>query len=121
MVAAHEETSWMTELKEYILKGTLPADDAEAERIARQAKLYCFYGDELHRKRPNGVALPCISKGEGGSVTEWHPCRRMWSSFLVKHAGGQGIPSRFLLADDASGRHRPREDLRSMSVPRKPD
>ena len=36
MVTVHEGGNWITELKEYILKGTLPADNAEAERIARQ-------------------------------------------------------------------------------------
>ena len=65
MVAAHEDTSWITELKEYILKGTLPADDTEAERVARQAKVYIIHDRELYQKHPNGVALRCISKEEG--------------------------------------------------------
>ena len=65
MVAAHEDTSWITELKEYILKGTLPADDTGAERVAGQAKVYIIHDGKLYRKRPNGVSLRCISKEEG--------------------------------------------------------
>ena len=58
----------MTELKEYISKGTLPADDAEAECVARQAKVYTIYDGELYCKRPNELALRCISKEEGGQL-----------------------------------------------------
>ena len=47
MVAADEDTSWITELKEYILKGTLPTDDTGAERVARQAKVYIIHDGEL--------------------------------------------------------------------------
>ena len=56
----HQETGWIEEIKDYLKGGDLPEEDVEAERIARQAKSYCLYGEDLYRKRPNGVALKCV-------------------------------------------------------------
>ena len=47
----------------------LPEEDAEAEKIARQAKSYCLHDGDLYRKRPNGVALRCIPAEEGRQLT----------------------------------------------------
>ena len=60
-----QASNWITELKDYLTTGSLPKDDAEAERIARLAKLYCVKEENLYRIRPNGVALLCISPEEG--------------------------------------------------------
>ena len=38
MTMVHQETGWVDELKDYLLKGTLSEEDAEAERVAREAK-----------------------------------------------------------------------------------
>src|SRR5664279_5454073 len=65
LAMTHQAASWITELRNYKEKGTLPEDDAEAERLARQATLYCWKDNELYRKRPNGVALRCVSTEEG--------------------------------------------------------
>ena len=65
LALTHQAASWITEIKDYLKNGTLPGDDAEAERIARQAMNYCVYDDDLHRKRPNGIALRCVSTEEG--------------------------------------------------------
>ena len=35
MILVHQETGWVDELKDYLLKGLLPEEDAEAERVAR--------------------------------------------------------------------------------------
>jgi hypothetical protein len=61
----HQAASWITELKDYVKNGNLPEDDTEAERIARQARLYCVKDGDLYRQRPNGVALRCVSAEEG--------------------------------------------------------
>ena len=61
----HQETGWIDELKEYLRDVVLPEEDAEAERIARQAKSYCLHEGDLYRKRPNGVALKCVPTEEG--------------------------------------------------------
>ena len=41
---------------------TLPENDHEAERVARQAKLYVLIDGELYWRRENGVKLRCISQ-----------------------------------------------------------
>jgi hypothetical protein len=43
----------------------LPEDDAKAEKITRQAKIYCMIGNDLYKKAPNGVLLKCISLDDG--------------------------------------------------------
>jgi hypothetical protein len=60
-----EEDSWVAEFKAYLQSGILPEKDSEAERVARQATGYCLQDSELYRRRPNGVALRCISKEQG--------------------------------------------------------
>ena len=65
MTMVHQETGWVDELKDYLLKGTLPEEDAEAERVARQAKSYFILKGDLYRKRPNGIALKCVPPEEG--------------------------------------------------------
>ena len=60
MTMVHQETCWVDELKDYLLKGTLPEEDAEAERVARPAKSYFILEGDLYRKRPNGIALKCV-------------------------------------------------------------
>ena len=65
LAMTHQETGWIDEIKEYLRDGVLPEEDAEAERIARQAKSYCLHEGDLYRKRPNGVALKCVPPEEG--------------------------------------------------------
>ena len=60
LAMVHQETGWVDELKDYLLKGVLPEEDAEAERVARQAKSYYILEGDLYRKRPNGIALKCV-------------------------------------------------------------
>ena len=43
----------------------LPEDDAEAERVARQAKMYVLVDGNIYRRRECGVKLLCISEEEG--------------------------------------------------------
>ena len=68
MAITHQATGWIAELKDYLKSGTLPPDDAEAERVARQARSYCMVDDDLYRRRPNGVALRCVSTEEGRAL-----------------------------------------------------
>ena len=48
-----------------MLQGTLPEKEEDAERVARQATVYCINDGELYRRRPNDVSLWCISKEQG--------------------------------------------------------
>ena len=60
MIMVHQETGWVDKLKDYLLKGILPEKDAEAERVARQAKSYFILEGDLYRKCRNGIALKCV-------------------------------------------------------------
>jgi ribonuclease HI len=49
--------NWQTPYLEYLLRGELPLDKAEARRLARRAKLFILLGDEkeLYHRSPSGV------------------------------------------------------------------
>ena len=48
---------WTEEFKVYLLQGTLPEKEEDAERVACQAAVYCIQGGEMYRKRPNDISL----------------------------------------------------------------
>jgi hypothetical protein len=56
-----EGVDWILELKAFLISSKLPEDKSEAKRIVRQASGYCIKDGDLYRRRPNGVALKCIS------------------------------------------------------------
>jgi hypothetical protein len=56
---------WILELKAYLASSRLPKDEEEAERIVRQASGYYVKDGDLYRRRPNGIALKCISTHQG--------------------------------------------------------
>ena len=60
-----QEECWTKEFKEYLMHGTLPEKEEDAEHVARQATAYCIQDGELYRKRPNDVTLRCISSDQG--------------------------------------------------------
>ena len=55
----------MEEFRAYLLQGTLPEKEEDAERVARQATAYFIRDGELYRKRRNDVSLRCISREQG--------------------------------------------------------
>ncbi|XP_020196498.1 uncharacterized protein [Aegilops tauschii subsp. strangulata] len=59
------EGCWTEEFKAYLLQGTLPEKEEDAERVARQATAYCIQDGELYWKWPNDVPLRCISREQG--------------------------------------------------------
>ena len=65
MAFTHEEACWVIALIDHIQKGDLPEDEAEAERISRQAKMYCVIDGNLYRRPPNEVALWCVPPDDG--------------------------------------------------------
>ncbi|XP_020177869.1 uncharacterized protein [Aegilops tauschii subsp. strangulata] len=60
-----QEGCWTEEFKTYLLRGTLPEKEEDAERVARHATTHCIRDGELYRRRPNDVSLRCISKEQG--------------------------------------------------------
>nr|XP_045090144.1 uncharacterized protein LOC123497587 [Aegilops tauschii subsp. strangulata] len=65
LITTSKEGCWTEEFKAYLLQGTLPEKEEDAERVARQATAYCIQDGELYRKRPNYVSLRCISREQG--------------------------------------------------------
>ena len=51
LVLEPQEEYWTKEFKEYLMQGTLPEKEEDAERVARQATTYCVRDGELYRKR----------------------------------------------------------------------
>jgi ribonuclease HI len=59
--------SWQTPYLQYLHRGELPLDKAEARRLARHAKSFVLLGDEkeLYHRSPSGILQRCISITEG--------------------------------------------------------
>ena len=54
--------SWAVDLIKYMVEHKLPDDNHEAQKIARQAKLYTWIDNELYRQLSNGVKLRHIPR-----------------------------------------------------------
>jgi ribonuclease HI/transposase InsO family protein len=61
------DQNWQTPYLQYLHRGELPPDRAEARRLARRAKLFVLLGDEkeLYHHSPSGILQRCISIAEG--------------------------------------------------------
>jgi ribonuclease HI len=59
--------NWQTPYLQYLHRGQLPLDRAEARRVARRAKSFVLLGDEkeLYHHSPSGILQRCISIAEG--------------------------------------------------------
>jgi hypothetical protein len=59
--------NWQTPYLEYLLRGELPLDKAEARRLARRAKSFVLLGNEkeLYHRSPSGILQRCISIAQG--------------------------------------------------------
>jgi ribonuclease HI len=59
--------NWQTPYLEYLLRGELPLDKAEARWLARRAKSFVLLGDEkeLYHRSPSGILQRCISVAQG--------------------------------------------------------
>jgi ribonuclease HI len=64
--------NWQTLYLEYLLRGELPLDKAEARRLARRAKSFVLLGDEkeLYHRSPSGILQRCISVAEGRELLQ---------------------------------------------------
>jgi hypothetical protein len=61
------DRDWQTPYLQYLHRGELPLDRAEAQRLARRAKSFILLGDgkELYHRSPSGILQRCISIAEG--------------------------------------------------------
>jgi hypothetical protein len=101
------DQNWQTPYLQYLDRGELPLDRAEARRLARRAKSFVLLGEgkELYHRSPSGILQRCISTTEGQELLrEIHsgglrpprstssPCRKCF-------------PTRFLLTNGGDRRH----------------
>jgi ribonuclease HI len=108
--------NWQTPYLEYLLRGELPLDKAEARRLARRAKSFVLLGDEkeLYHRSPLGILQRCISVAQGQELLQ-----EIHSGACGHHAATKNIR---MLQTNCSGRIRhwqgdprchlhPRQDL----------
>jgi transposase InsO family protein len=64
--------NWQTPYLEYLLRGELPLDKAEARRLAQRAKSFVLLGDEkeLYHRSPSGIFQRCISVAQGQELLQ---------------------------------------------------
>jgi ribonuclease HI len=64
--------NWQTPYLEYLLRGELPLDKAEARRLARCAESFVLLGDEkeLYHHSPSGILPRCISVAQGQELLQ---------------------------------------------------
>jgi hypothetical protein len=64
--------NWQTPYLQYLLRGELPLDKAEARRLARRAKSFVLLGDEkeLYHHSPSGILQRCISIAQGQELLQ---------------------------------------------------
>jgi ribonuclease HI len=64
--------NWQTPYLQYLHRGELPLDKAEAQRLARHAKSFVLLGDEkeLYHRSPSGILQRCISVAEGQELLQ---------------------------------------------------
>jgi ribonuclease HI len=64
--------NWQTSYLQYLHRGELPLDQAEARRLARRAKSFILLGDgkELYHRSSLGILQRCISIAEGQKLLQ---------------------------------------------------
>jgi ribonuclease HI/transposase InsO family protein len=64
--------NWQTPYLQYLHRGELPLDKAEARRLARLAKSFVLLVDEkeLYHRSPSGILQRCISVAEGQELLQ---------------------------------------------------
>ena len=65
-----DETDWRNPIIDYLNGSDLPDDDAEADRIARRAKLYVLIEDKLYKKGTQNILMKCIPGQQGKQLLQ---------------------------------------------------
>ena len=56
---------WRTQYLDWMIRGILPSDRAQARRLTRRAKSFALIDDELYKRNPSGVLQRCIPIPKG--------------------------------------------------------
>ena len=101
----------LQDIVKYMTEYTLPADDHEAEEVARRAKLYVLIDGDLYRRRDNGVKLRCIPREQGQSLSQDIHGGTCSSHVASRSLVGKVFRQGFLLADSTSRRRTDSQDM----------
>jgi transposase InsO family protein len=98
--------NWQTPYLQYLLRGELPLDKAEARRLAWRAKSFVLLGDEkeLYHRSPSGILQRRISVAQGQELLQEIHSRACGHS--TSDPRRKRFPTRFLLADRSGRRTR---------------
>jgi hypothetical protein len=93
--------NWQTPYLQYLHRGELPLDRAEARRLARRARSFVLLGDEkeLYHRSPSGILQRCISIAEGQELLQEIHSGGLRSSRSTLGPRWKRLPTRFLLAN----------------------
>jgi ribonuclease HI len=96
--------NWQTPYLQYLHRGELPLDKAEARRLA---KSFVLLGDEkeLYHRSPSGILQRCISITEGQELLQEIHSGCLRSPRSTSSPRWERLPTRLLLADRGGRRH----------------
>jgi ribonuclease HI len=99
--------NWQTPYLQYLHRGELPLDKAEARRLVRRAKSFVLLGDkkELYRRSPLGILQRCISTAEGQELLQEKHSGGLRSPCITSSPRWERLPTRLLLANRGGRRH----------------
>jgi ribonuclease HI len=60
-----EVPSWVRPIMDFMVKGEVPVDEAEARRIQRMSKAYTIINNEMYKRSATGVLQRCVESEEG--------------------------------------------------------
>ena len=64
-VVALNQADWRAPLLTYLLKKILPLERTKARQIARRAKTFIAFGNELYKRSLSGVLMKCVPTDQG--------------------------------------------------------
>ncbi|XP_071683447.1 uncharacterized protein [Lolium perenne] len=65
-----EAPTWVKPIKEFLVNGGLPADEAESRRIQRRSKAYTIVNGEMYMRSVTGVLQRCVEPEEGKEMLQ---------------------------------------------------
>ena len=68
LIAAAEEATWMTPIRDYLQSGTLPDGRNEVKKILRKASRYTIQEDILYRRGFSNPLLRCVAGREAKEI-----------------------------------------------------
>ena len=91
MNVSQEQESWMTPILDYLLRGSLPENSRERQKLLRKASRYIVQDDQLYRRGFSMPLLRCVTKDEAKTIlAEVH------GGECGDHTGGQTLAKKIL-------------------------